>query len=155
MVSLEMVRDVLSYEPDTGLFFWKTGGRRGKQAGGKNSQGYIKIGVCGRIYSAHRLAFVFMGAPLPVSVDHINRDRADNRWENLRPSSPQAQQKNRSINANNTSGVSGVCFVKEVNKWQAQIKHKRRMIYLGSYPHFFDAVAARKSAERELNFSRD
>lgn len=89
MLTQERLKELLTYEPATGVFRWRE--RRGNQGGGcvapgdeagsvyKN--GYRMIGVGGRRYGAHRLAFLYMtGAFPPAEVDHINGVPADNRW---------------------------------------------------------------------------
>ena len=70
----------------------------------------------------HRL---IMGHPRkPLEVDHIDHDRANNRWSNLRAASPSINRKNRTLQANNTSGCSGVDWRKQRNRWRASIKRK-------------------------------
>lgn len=57
----------------------------GREAGTKHRKGYIYIKIGQRKYAAHRLAFMYMEGTWPEhEVDHINRVKDDNRWENLR-----------------------------------------------------------------------
>ena len=77
----------INYNPITGEFFWKeraNGRRMDVQAGCINQSGYRQIGHGGQIMLAHRLAWVIVHGELPDCIDHINRDRADNRICNLR-----------------------------------------------------------------------
>src|SRR5690348_9568791 len=93
-------RQLLAYEPDTGLFRWKTvndGYQRaapGDVAGGVDENGYVRIRAGGVSYRAHRLAFLLMGEDMPHQVDHINGKRSDNRWVNLRRADPLVNAKN-------------------------------------------------------------
>lgn len=81
------IKSALSYDPDSGLFTWKTD-RRSKKiagcvAGYLNDKGYVKIGVNGKDMPVHRLAFLFMTGSIPpknIQVDHIKCIRNDNRW---------------------------------------------------------------------------
>ena len=84
----DSVRDVLSYDPETGVFTWIDNYHKSKigtVAGSlQKSLGYIKIGINGTYFSAHRLAWFFVHGEQPYIIDHINHDRADNRIANLR-----------------------------------------------------------------------
>jgi hypothetical protein len=90
MLTAERLRELLHYDPDTGVFTWlRVKGRRvrvGALSGKANGGGYFQIGVDGRIYYAHRLAWLYVHGEWPVaSIDHVNCDRCDNRLANLRP----------------------------------------------------------------------
>lgn len=98
---LDSLKQILSYDPESGLFAWlcKPGIPRmpGLSAGWQNRNGYIRIQIGGRCYLAHRLAWLFMTGKWPRGMlDHINRKRNDNRWENLRGISASENQANRS-----------------------------------------------------------
>ena len=80
-------------------------------------------------------------------VDHINRNRLDNRRENLRPATQQENRFNNSIRSDNTSGIIGVCWHKQAMKWTAQIQVGNTNINLGTYNNFNDAIIARLKAE--------
>jgi hypothetical protein len=102
-ISLSQIflQELLEYNPNTGVFFWKKklqGRRKSRIAGCANPQGYIVIGIDGKTYFAHRLAWLYFYAYLPNSkhIDHINRDRSDNRIENLRLVLPSENNFNKS-----------------------------------------------------------
>lgn len=76
----------------------------------------------------HRLAFKIMGQDIPKFVDHINGNRNDNRWCNLRPITLEANSRKRS---DNVSGVNGVN--KQRNRWLARYQHKGVRVYLGCF----------------------
>ena len=80
-----------------------------------------------------------------MQVDHFNRNKKDNRKENLKSVTPQHNNWNRGINQNNKSGVTGVRWNKEAQKWIAYIMRK----HLGTFNNFEDAVKARKRAEQK------
>lgn len=80
-------------------------------------------------------------------VDHINRDKNDNRKENLRIVLHFQNTKNRSRQYNNKSGYTGVCFDNTKHKWRARITVNNKVIYLGYYKQLEDAVRVRKEAE--------
>lgn len=89
MLTAERLREVLEYDPAIGVFRWliKPCGQIsiGDIAGCRHGEGYVQIRVIGRIYLAHRLAWLYMTGEWPISlIDHRNLDRSDNRWSNLR-----------------------------------------------------------------------
>ena len=82
-------------------------------------------------------------------VDHINRNTLDNRKENLRLATMQQNAMNRSVQPNNTSGIPGVSWRKDRNKWRAFITINGKQKSLGLYENKEDAIAARKIAEEK------
>ena len=91
-------------------------------------------------------------APSDMVVDHINRNKFDNRKMNLRICKHEINSKNCNIHKNNTSLVSGVNYRKDNDKWVARINDKWNRIYLGQFDTFEDAVDARYLAEIELGY---
>lgn len=156
-ITYERLREVLHYEPETGLFYWLVTARggpiKGSQAGGYGSTGYWRIGIDGVVYKAHRLAWLYMHGHWPKGpIDHLNHDPADNRWANLRESSPLEQQRNRPRQKNNKSGRTGVIWNSSHNRWEARITVHKKQMSLGSFVQFEDAVAAREEAEMFYGF---
>ena len=140
-LSTDTIRELLDYNPNTGIFIWRIRGREwftrerdcnalnarfaGKEAGyvHTNPTGYpsLLIGVLGKMYLAPRLVFLWMGKDLPEQVDHLNGDSLDNRWLNFKPSTAAENRKNMSMSRSNTSGVTGVYWHKPTSKWQARV----------------------------------
>jgi len=152
----ERLHELLHYEPETGIFYWKVGARNIKvgDIAGTPSCGYVKIGISGTIYPAHRLAWLYVHGYFPESeIDHINRDRADNRICNLREVSHVCNRRNIRNQKNNTSGVKGVSWFNHHLKWRSQINLLGKPHNLGYYSSFDDAVCARLAAEQCLNWS--
>ena len=83
-------------------------------------------------------------------VDHVNRDRHDNRIENLRLANHSDNAMNAGLFSHNTTGVRGVSFNKRDQVFYAQLKLQRRTLHLGSFKTLEEAAAARKSAEMTL-----
>jgi hypothetical protein len=83
-------------------------------------------------------------------IDHINRNKKDNRLCNLRICDKSINAFNIGIKSNNTSGVTGVWFRKDTKKWVAEIKKNYKKISLGCYEKKEDAIKARKEAEIKI-----
>ena len=150
MTQLELKRN-LKYDHDTGLFIRRISTRSranaGDIAGSVTNTGYICIRVNGKKHLAHRLAFLYVCGAFPKYVDHINHNRIDNRWNNLRSVNRTENQRNSSKNKNNTSGVSGVFFDKRSKMWIAQIGVNSKHVYLGRNKSKEVAITIRKGGE--------
>ena len=152
-LTAEKLRELLHYEPATGIFTWKvrtsTRVKAGDAAGCLDGPGYLQIKVCSRKYRAHRLAWLYMYGEWPEDqLDHVNRVRTDNRIANLRDVSHKQNMQNASKSSNNTSGHPGVVWDKSISKWRAQIMHNYKRIYLGLFTTLEEALSARKAAEK-------
>lgn len=150
--------DMLSYDPHSGVFKWKYAyGPGGKplpeSVGFLSDGGYIRIGTNRKGVQAHRLAYRFMtgnDVPKGYEIDHINGDRADNRWINLRLVTRSQNNMNAVIRSNNTSGVKGVSFDRRRGLWSAEIKVNGKKTFLGRFATIEEAAARRKKYEDEL-----
>ena len=126
----------------------------GKEAGTLHHTGYKILRVFGKHIGVHRLVFMYHHGYMPDVIDHLNQDRSDNRIENLVASDVVSNGRNRRLNKNNTSGAAGVIAPKGYRKkWRAQIKIKGKQICLGWFEDKFEAICARKSAEKKNSFS--
>ena len=163
-MTAEEIQVLLSYNPDTGVFTWNqdrgTRPFKGRIAGTLSPEGYVRIGIKGKIYPAHRLVFFLLEGVWPDCVDHINHDRQDNRVCNLRKANRQQNARNRKPNAKSTSIYLGVH--KHRDKWRAQLRTPQKQYHLGV---FTDEVAAAKAYDHaakthygvyaNLNFKED
>jgi len=148
----EVVRAHLRYNPETGEFWWSVAVRSKKiKAGDRaartvNANGYLTIGLLGRLYLAHRLAWVYIYGYWPNGdLDHINGNRADNRIANLREATRSQNNANGKLRCDSTSGVKGVSW--DVRRWKAYIDIGRKRHRLGSFKTLEDAIKARRAAE--------
>lgn len=152
----EALKAILEYDPATGIFSWLVvkrcaGGRTkiGQKAGFiRAGDGYVFIGIDGFAYQAQNLAWLYMTGEWPQDiVDHENRNRADNRWVNLRPATWVQNCQNKNIRSDNKSGVTGVSFDAARGKWAARIRVDGRYLSLGRHSSKDDAISARRAAE--------
>lgn len=139
----------VSYDPETGLFrrnFSSGGQKVGSIAGRRTGGAYTAVGVHGRQYLAHRLAFKIMTGREPGEViDHINGDKQDNRWANLR----EATLRENSANSirKSESGIKGVTQCKRTGKWLASITFQVR---LGRFDTKEEAADASRKKHAEV-----
>lgn len=160
----EHIRELLSYDPETGQFTWlrRPGSDRctntwntrfvGTVAGSINDQGYRVICIDRSDYRAHRLAWLYVsGEWPPAEIDHINGDRADNRIANLRQASRAENMRNCRKRRDNTSGRKGVSWDNRDRKWYAKIKVNSKDTYLGVFDCPDEAAAAYEAAAERLH----
>jgi hypothetical protein len=104
-------------------------------------------------FMAHRIVYALHHGrdPYPLEVDHINRNPLDNRPENLRVATRSENASNKGVQANNKSGHRGVTFCRKTGKWQAQIGHNKKCIFLGRFATPQEASEARNRAEKQIH----
>lgn len=146
-IPVERLRAALSYDPETGLFTWKDTGRRGrgskqerigKVAGTFNpTTGDIRIGLTADgykgIYKAHRIAWAYMTGAWPTEqIDHIDVDRTNNRWANLRQARPD-QNKANGFSYKTATHKKGAHYQKTTGRWASAIRIMNKTVHLGTF----------------------
>lgn len=126
----------------------------GMVAGSLSGNGYLHINIGGRRVKNHRIIWEMHNGKIPdgMEIDHINHIKTDNRIENLRLVSHKQNLSNASLMADSSSGVSGVSWNRNRQKWHAYIKSNYKRRHIGFFDSFDDAVVARKHKEIELGF---
>jgi len=148
------LRELLDYNPKTGEFRWRKrpgGGARSDLSAGhvESDQGRRRIGIDGRVYSAHQLAWFYVtgrwGKPI---IDHRDGDGTNNRLNNLRPATRSQNGANSRRPRHNTSGHKGVSPHRR--KWLATICTNGKKIHLGLFDTPQEAHEAYLKAARKL-----
>lgn len=155
-LTAERLRELLSYDPITGVFHWLVDASRsvkkGRVAGCKNTDGYLVIGINGKKHKAHRLAWMYAHGDWPTEeIDHRNGVRDANWIANLRKATHAENQQNIGISPANSSGHKGVYWNKKSQRWRAYIYVGNRQKYLGRFVDIAEAVAARAEAKAALH----
>lgn len=148
-VTQDRLQQVLRYNSETGAFTWRSGVnvklKDGTPAGCKDSRGHLQIGIDGRYYGAHRLAWLYVHGRWPANdIDHINGCKTDNRMSNLREATRAQNVRNTGLRRGNNSGFKGVSRLR--GKWQAKIGVNYKQIYLGVFDDPEKAAAAYREA---------
>lgn len=164
MLTIEYLRECFDYNADTGVLTWKhrpldhfknaTAWKAwlsrfpGQTAGFPQGHGHLGVTIGGVRYLVHRLVWALHNGSYPDrEIDHINGVKADNRISNLREVSRSDNMRNKSARANSATGVYGVTWHKHKQKWAASIGVDRKMVTLGYFDIFSEAVECRKKAE--------
>lgn len=134
MITQEKLKELLEYDPETGLFKWiKSTSNRirlNEKAGCPDTLGYIVIRINKKLYYAHRLAWIYMKGVLTLNmIDHKDGNKGNNKWDNLREAT--RQENYRNTPARNKLGVKGVYKMR--NKFIATITLNRVSIPLGKF----------------------
>lgn len=167
-VGIEKLREILSYNPETGILTWKPRDpasfscvaternrvatrwnalRAGKPAGHMNSRGYIVVCIEAKTFQHHRIAWALHYGEWPSDqIDHVNHDKTDNRIINLRDVSGYENCRNRSLPENTSSGEIGVHFHKPSQKWHARIYVDGVRQHIGAFDSIAEAASARRAA---------
>ncbi len=141
------------FEHRNGQLIWKKNlrgpAKKGTVAGWLGSNGYFKVGVNGSEEYVHRIIWLLHHGYLPENnLDHIDRNKTNNKIENLREASQSCNMRNYGNKQHNKTGVNGVCWKERYKKWHANIVITGTQIHLGYYKNFKNAVHARYSAEQ-------
>jgi len=156
MLTAERLREVLRYDAATGVFRWHIKPchqmNAGDVAGAKHCAGYVQMRVLGRVYLAHRLAWLYVTNQWPEGlIDHANGDRSDNRFSNLRLVTRSQNAANASCHRDSASKIKGVYWSRQRHRWRAEICVSGRRIHIGLYDSK-DAAAAAYSAAATQHF---
>ena len=146
--SINRVMELFDYNPSTGTFIYKIrcGPRKaGSTAGSINSHGYILLGIDGKQYKAHRLAWLWMTGKDPglIQIDHKDENKSNNKFENLRLATNKQ-------NHDNISAHLGCSWCSKNRKWRARFTHNGKEIYLGSFDTKDEAIIASRLEREKL-----
>jgi hypothetical protein len=131
-LTADLLRQILHYDPERGVFTWlpRPSGSRAERAWNARfagtragtGLGYVAIGIFGRRYKAHRLAWLYVHGEWPGrELDHINCDKSDNRIANLRQATRSQNIANSRARSDSTSGIKGVRLHKPSGRWMARL----------------------------------
>lgn len=155
-LTADQLHELLDYDPVTGIFRRRVSlsnsCKVGEIAGSQHSSGYIMISVRGKLYYAHRLAWLYVHGKWPAQIDHRNGKRADNPIDNLRECTTSENQQNlKKEGRGGTTSFLGVHFDRFTNRWRASIRANGKTIKLGRFNTEDEASAAYWVAKKRLH----
>lgn len=157
MITLDELRSYLNYDLDTGIFTWAIPTARNIKVGAKTgllkNTGYVQIRFKNKYYLAHRLAWMYVTGVMPkVLIDHINGDKTDNRFCNLRESTyAQNIQNVKKAFRNNKLGLLGTTYRADIKKFISRITVNKKLIQLGHFNSAEEAHQAYLTAKRKIH----
>lgn len=176
ILTQEMVRSVLRYEPETGALYWlrrttslfppslhspqSRAQRWNKKYAGKlaftskDEGGYLHGAIFGEKLKAHRVIWLYMTGHIPGEIDHINGNRADNRWENLRAATRIDNARNQKLRKDNKTGAPGISRT-AAGTYVVTIGVGGSILNLGTFHSFEMAKKARKQAQEVYGYHQN
>lgn len=157
VITAKRLREILSYDPETGLFVYRTQrgrSRAGSKAGTVQSDGRININLEGRVYRAHRLAWLYMTGEWPAQeIDHKDTDPGNNKWSNLRNASSTVNKQNiqKAPTGKIYSRLLGAHWCKQGQLWKSSIRINKKSVYLGVFASEQEAHEAYIVAKRTFH----
>lgn len=177
MIDIDTLRRIVSYDPINGKLTWGRASPDMFSAGKRHSaetrcaiwnskypgmpalaymdktRPYPYGDIFGEKYYAHRVAFAIMMGRWPEMIDHIDGDKTNNRWGNLREVTVSENGMNCRRRSDNKSGATGVYFDKSRGQWAVEIAAHGKKKFVGRFRLYKDAISARKIAQLEMGFS--
>lgn len=174
--SREVLNQLLRYEPEEGKLYFRprplefftaekhspahSCAKWNSRWAGKEALTKLNVGYrCGRLLYqyvlAHRVIFKMMTGIEAVEVDHIDGDRANNKWKNLREVDGSGNRRNAALRSDNKSGQVGVVWHKKNRKWQVGMNIDGKFVFLGQFNNLDMAIQVRKEAEAAHNFHKN
>ena len=151
LITADFARQVFRYNPETGRIskFLKCGSASARCPDNQTRNGYRYVEFKKQRIAAHRLAWLLYYGEWPDGIlDHINRDKSDNRIANLRVATASENTHNVGLRKDNSSGYSGVNWHKRTNTWQVRIRIAGAHVFIGHFKNLKDAVEARIAHEK-------
>ena len=156
MITQDELKQLVQYIPETGNLVYKkaTRGFHGSQAKNKpigtvQPNGYRLVMIKRKRYLVHRLIWLYHHGEMPKIVDHINRDKTDNRIENLREVTRKENSWNTTIKHSNqsTTGYRGVCYLQDRDRFLSYCHHEGKFVFIG---HFDDPHSAAEAYNEKV-----
>lgn len=154
---IEELRYWFVYSPDSGDLRWKNSPgckvRAGTRAGSPDVKGHLQTKLRGQMYYNHRIVWALVTGddPANMQVDHINGNKQDNRFSNLRLASHSQNGCNSDARQNTVSGIKGITWSALHSKWRARVTHNKKVFNAGLYANKSAAAEAVRELRQSLH----
>lgn len=151
-ITFEELHKKFTYFPESGVLINK---KTFDLVGKLDANGYLYVRINSKAYFVHRIVYCMYYGYFPKdNIDHINRNPNDNRIDNLRAVSQVINARNTLNSISNKSGVKGVNFYEGDNRWKSYIMYNKKLVHIGYFEFFINAVKARLYAENIFNYTQ-
>lgn len=168
-MNAEILRELLDYNSDTGLFVWRFRERKwfksdksmkawnsrfaGVATGSLHHSGYVHLTILSKFYAAHRIAWLYVYGEFPDNeIDHKDGNKSNNRILNLRDVTPKTNSENKlKVYQNSKSGIRGVSWHEKDQKWRVRIRVNGKLLHIGNFTDITEAEHAAIAAKRKYH----
>jgi len=148
MISQKRLKEVVTFDEETGEFFYVENGL----PAGWNCDGYVRVRIDGADYQAHRLVWFLLYGYFPqIDIDHIDKDRSNNRPNNLRLATRSQNMLNTSAHKDSATGIKNVSFRKDTGKFSVRLSIDGKYKVIGSYNSLEEAAIVAKNAREKYH----
>jgi hypothetical protein len=140
----DLVRDVSIWNSKKGIKGAKPGQARIHYSG--TGKAYLRLGFAAKHIYAHRIIWVWMTGEQPQTIDHIDGNGLNNKWDNLRSVTQAENVRNARKHTSTKSGMTGVTFRKESGRWRVRIGINNKVSTVGTFKNLDEAIQARDAA---------
>jgi len=134
-LSQEQLKEWFNYHSD-GYLVWAVSrgkAKAGKKAGMIHKNGYLRTGINGKVYSNHRLIYIWHYGKTSKFIDHIDGNPLNNKINNLREANAIENQQNAKLSVKNTSGYKNVTLCPQTKKWAVKLRVDGKIKIVGRY----------------------
>jgi len=155
MITQKVLKELFLHDEEKGVLYWKNPTsfrvKKGEFAGTVYHDGNVNIQIKGKVYKRHRLIWMFKHGYFPKQLDHIDRDRSNDRLNNLRESNQSENNANKAKTNKKTSSIYiGVSWSESRKRWESKVMKNRKTYHLGRFKCEIEAAKARDKKAVEL-----
>lgn len=154
-ITVSELKELINYDPDTGEIRWKKGrpgASSGNLAGTLKPSGYVIVLIKRKLYRAHRIAWFYMTGEFPTKeIDHINGNKSDNRFCNLRLADKTQNNWNKKVRKDSKVGIKNVLYFPNFKKYYVRINANKQKHQFGPFDTIEEAAKVAEAQRAVLH----